>query len=455
MMETMQNIILKRTILAFSFGTMINAHAFKVDLEILGQGQVQASNTTCSTDCQISTDSAAQTLVPMADSGWHFDSWQGQKCDMGNGVIIQSDITDSHLIGRASGGAKTLETIDFNNDGLDDLMAINLFDGEVLAYENLGNGSFSTKTFKSEINYPSAMDSFDWNNDGYQDLFIAEYGLGTSGIKMYLNDGNGDFIYERKFTFDTVRPYAFSVVDYDLDGLPDIVVSSFSANISGDLFVLVNSIINEKITWFKNNGDALIEQNIIAEKAAITLDTFQQNEGETPLILTAEITSGEIVVYSGQLGAKREVVSKGGSSYGAAFGDIDENGKVDILAAHYKPAELTLALGKGNALFSSPKTLAAPSEGLTATAFGDFNNDSLIDVATGEFNKKKFYFYATKSYEHCIIKKASSIKLTAVFTEGEPDNSKESGGSMYSLLLLMILLKTRKSLKPIGNRAIK
>lgn len=439
-METMQNIILTTTILAFSFGTIANAHAFDIDLEILGQGQVQATSQTCTSDCQISTDNAEQTLVPMPAAGWHFDSWQGQKCDMGHGVIIQSGITDSQLIGRASGGAKTLETIDFNNDGLDDLMAINLFDGEVLAYENLGDGSFSTKKFKSGINYPSAMDSFDWNNDGYQDLFIAEYGVGVSGIKMYLNDGNGDFIFEKKFTFETARPYAFSVLDYDLDGLPDMVISSFSASISGDLFVLVDSIIDEKIIWFKNTGETLIEQNVIANKAAITLDTYQQGEGKAPLILSAEITSGEIVIYSGNNGSNRKVVSTGGSSYGAAFGDIDEDGNIDILAAHYKPAELTLALSKANS-FLSPTTLASPAEGLTATAFGDFNNDGLVDVATGEFNNKRFYYYPTKSYEHCIVKQASSIKLTAVFKEGSDDSTKESGGSMYVLLLLMMMLR--------------
>ena len=443
----MKKLILKAITLSCLIGTNFTTMAFNVNLEIVGQGQVETPDKTCSINCNIATDKSAQTLVAKASTGWYFSGWQGQKCDMGNGVIIPSEQTDIKGIGTASGGAKTLETLDFNNDGLDDLIGISLFNGQVHSYENLGNGTFASKTIISELSYPSSLDSFDWNNDGYKDLFVAEFSTDNRGIRLYLNNGNGGFIYEKTFKFENSHPYSFSVIDYDLDGLPDFVISSFDADISGDLFVLVKSISNEKITWFKNTTEGLKEQEIIAEKAAITLDTFQASPNAIPQILTAEIKLGEIAIYSNENGKDRKVVSTQWASYGAAFGDIDENGHVDILTAHYQPSRLSLIYGQGEGEYSKPVELARPTEGLTATAFGDFNNASFIDVATGEFNIKQFYYYASGGFEQCIVKKSSSLELIATFIQVESISSdgeeKSAGGLLWLLYLLFPLVVVR------------
>jgi hypothetical protein len=447
----MNNITIKTASIYLLFTLTTQVNASEVTLEMIGKGQVQSTNQTCESSCNISTKEADQTLVAKANDGWIFSGWEGQKCDMGSKAIILSEVEDRHKITTAAGGAKTLETIDFNNDGIDDLIGINLFDGEVLTIENIGDGSYRTQVLDKGVLYPSALDSYDWNSDGYLDLFVAEYGTGD--IKMYLNDGNGSFIYHRTFAFENTRVYAFSVVDYDLDNSPDFVISSFHANTLEDLFVLVKSISNEKITWFKNIDDSFVEQEIIAKNAAMTLDTFQSTPDTTPLILTAEILTGEIAVYSGEKGSHRLVTSTGGNSYGAAFGDVDEDGYADILAAHYSLSALTISYANGLGGYSSAQTLALPAEGLTATAFGDFNNDSYLDVATGEFNNKSFYYYATKSFQDCIVKKASGRNVVAVFKETVPsgDNvvkeaTESSGGSVYWLLipLLALILKLNR-----------
>lgn len=445
----MKIIILKAITLICLASTQFTVLAFNINLTIEGEGQIEATSKTCSSSCDIATVESSQTLVAKASPGWHFTGWQGQKCDMGNGVIIPTDKQDISAIGSAAGGAKTLETIDVNNDGIDDLIGISLFNGEVISFENLGDGTFTRNIIISDLVYPSSLDSFDWNNDGYKDLFVAEFNSSDQGIHMYLNDGNGGFVYEKTFTFENTRPYAFSIIDYDLDSRPDFVISSFGANTSGDLFVLANSIKNEKISWFKNTDQGFKEQEIIAEKAAITLDTHQAHENAIPDILTAEIQLGEVAVYSNENGQDRKVISTRWASYGAAFGDIDEDGHVDILTAHYKLSILSLFYGLGEGEYSKSVELAKPEEGLTATAFGDFNNDSYIDVATGEFNKKVFYYYATAGFDQCIVKKSSSLALVASFKKGDnisSDSEKESGGSLVWLLFALVPLLFRQCL---------
>lgn len=427
----------------------ITSYANEVSLSITGQGKVENHINSCNSNCTLSTSNSSLNLQPVADEGWYFSGWQGQQCDWGEGIISSTEPT---LIGSATGGAKTLESIDINHDGLIDLLAISLFNGSIISYINQGDGTFSQQNIITDLHYPSALDSYDWDNDGDLDLFIAEYGTGVGDILLYLNDGNGQFEFKETLKFKDARPYAFTVTDYDKDGMADIVVSSFSADISGDLFVLVNSISNEKISWYKNTGNELIEQNVISDKAAITIDSVEFDSIGTTIV-SAEILSGEIVTYSAQ---GRAVISTGGAAYGAAFGDIDKDDLIDVFSAHYQPAKLGVTYGKENGEFSVESVIATPENGVTATAMGDFNNDSFIDLAYGEFNKKGFYYFATTSYKNCILEQGSSISIEAVFkknntnsgsgsVEGKSENN-SSGGSVYWLsYLLVTLLIARKN----------
>lgn len=67
----------------------------------------------------------------------------------------------------------------------------------------------------------------------------------------------------------------------------------------------------------------------------------------------------------------------------AAFGDLDDNGTVDIVVAnHNAPSRVLLNDGSGN--FSQPQTLAkAFSEGV---AIGDINNDTHLDIVIANIN---------------------------------------------------------------------
>ena len=103
--------------------------------------------------------------------------------------------------------------------------------------------------------------------------------------------------------------------------------------------------------------------------------------------------------------------------------------------------------GLGEGKYSKSVELARPSEGLTATAFGDFNNDSFIDVATGEFNINQFYYYATAGFEQCIVKESSSLELIATFKQVDSISSgneeKSAGGLLWLLYLLFPLVVVR------------
>lgn len=450
---------MKRIILLLAiFATSNLSLANEITLQVIGKGKVTIDNSeqTCSDNCIIDTSNSDIKLNPEADNGWYFNSWLEQKCDMGDQVLTAEQPSK---ISKVKGGAKTLTTLDINNDGIDDLIGISLTDGKIASYINQGDGLFAIAEIATGLVYPSALDSIDWDNDNDIDLLVADYG--ASKIKLYLNDGNNQFIFEKDFTFGNTRPYAFSVADYNKDGQLDLIISSFNADRTGDLFTLVDSINSAKVAWFINSGDSFVEQETISTAAAMTVDTYQSSDDNYPQILTAEIIAGRVALYTANSEGSysQSIIDSASASYGAAFGDIDQNGYIDILATYYRPSIINLIYGQKNNSFSAPTTIDTPLEGVTATSFGDYNNDSYIDIAVGEFNAKAFYYYPTKSFKNCIIKKATNIVLIAEFKEKpqstipEPEPVKNSpsssGGSLFWLVLLALLGLPRL----IGNRS--
>jgi hypothetical protein len=424
------------------------AQATNITITLDGSGEVKANeaNINCTQNCTVNTTTSINTLTPKASSGWLFSGWSGQQCDSGSHVLTNKNY---NRIGGDVGGAKTLKTADLNGDNLDDLVSIGLFTGNISFRDNQGDGNFNTTVIDTDLHYPTALDLFDWDGDSDLDLFIAEFG--QSKIKIYLNDGLGNFSFSQDIKISGIRPYSFKVLDKNNDGQHDIVISSFSADITGDLLVLVDSITNAKTQWYINENDNFTEGELLSSSASMTIDAYQKDGIVS--VVTAEINKGEVAQYRAGL---RTVVDTGIGTYGAAFGDIDKDGNMDVLAAHYRPSTLNLIYGQGNNSFSSPQLITTPDEGVTATSFGDYNSDGYIDVATGEFNRKVFYYFSTVSYKDCVISTEGDISLTATFIESsdsttetptetstqttvEKAKSGSSGGSFYYPILLLSL----------------
>ena len=447
-MKKMNVLFSMATSLLLSIPQITQATNITITLE--GQGEINAkeADIKCTQNCTITNTLSKNTLVPTANSGWLFDGWSGQQCDSGSQVLTSEIYT---RIGGDSGGAKTLRTADLNGDHLDDLVSIGLFTGNISFRSNEGDGKFNVTLIDSGLHYPTALDLFDWDGDNDLDLFVAEFG--QSRIKIYLNDGLGNFSFSQHIKIAGINPYSFKIIDKNNDGQHDIVLSSFSADISGDLLVLVDSITNPKTQWYINNNGSFIAEELLSSSASMTIDAYQKDGIVS--VVTAEIINGEVAQYRS---GSRTIVDTGIGTYGAAFGDIDKDGIMDVLTAHYRPSKLNLVYGTGHSSFSAAQLIAEPDEGVTATSFGDYNDDGYLDVATGEFNRKMFYYFTTESYKDCVVSTEADISLTATFIESTDENvnnpentpttqakSESSGGSFYyPLLLLSLLLRLKR-----------
>jgi len=152
---------------------------------------------------------------------------------------------------------------DYDNDGWEDLY-INYLDGGVL-YHNNHDGTFTDVTGKAGVDnagrWGTSAAFGDYDNDGYLDLYIANYvdldlkhlpefgqgpfcqyrgipvscgprGLKGGGDRLYHNNGDGTFTdVSEKLNIDPDSYYGLGVLwlDYDLDGCPDLYVANDSS----------------------------------------------------------------------------------------------------------------------------------------------------------------------------------------------------------------------------------
>ncbi len=130
---------------------------------------------------------------------------------------------------RIGGGAAFF---DYNNDGFEDLYLTGCMEGDRL-YENEGNGRFQDVTKRSGLGFLGKINTVgvatgDIDNDGDRDIYVTTAD-GFADV-LLLNNGDGTFtnIAESAGITETAWSTAVTFGDYDLDGYLDIYVGNYA-----------------------------------------------------------------------------------------------------------------------------------------------------------------------------------------------------------------------------------
>ena len=197
------------------------------------------------------------------------------------------DITDSAGLSMSSHLSFCSIIFDYNKDGFQDIYISNdKPDNLNILYKNNGDGTFDDVSEYSGAGIGiNAMTTTigDYNNDGWFDIYITNT---PEGNELLRNNGDGTFTNVAEATATTFNSVGWGAVflDADLDGLLDLYVSS-------DFDGSVGSFLSSAFYHQQNNETFIIPENI----------GFQEDTRK---------------------------------SYTNAIGDIDNDGKPDIIVGN-------------------------------------------------------------------------------------------------------------------------
>jgi enediyne biosynthesis protein E4 len=222
-----------------------------------------------------------------------------------------ADVTMSSGIAREFGPALGVATADFNGDGWIDIYVandgqpnqlwINERDGR---FRNTGLLSGTALSAHGKAKAGMGVDAGDFDNDGDEDIFVTN--LTGEGNDLYVNDGSG--LFEERSAQSGLGPMSRGYTGFGT-------------------------------AWFDIDNDGWLD-TITVNGAVQTIEALRHTNDPFPLHQRKLLFRNPGPVSPGTMRFE-DVSARGGAAFelsevgrGAAFGDIDNDGDTDVLAAN-------------------------------------------------------------------------------------------------------------------------
>jgi hypothetical protein len=313
----------------------------------------------------------------------------------------------------ATGDAPALVLVgDFNGDGIADIVAANFngFDVSVL----LGNGD---GTFQLERRTPSvgdflqAIGAADLNRDGRLDLVVGAAG----GVFVFLGNGDGTFQAPRRLAGGAT---SVTLADVNGDGIPDLVASDDPQTVSVRLgqgdgtfqsprrvavdgfggSVLVTDVNGDgkpdlvvntgDLAVFLGNGDGTFEAPLLSTGGGLAIAVADFNGDGVPDVVAVRnaLSTGGVVLSLGNgdgtfSSALDEPGGDDETARGIAVGDLNGDGKLDVVVTNRFGRSVSILVGHGDGSFQ-PRQFAPAGAGAISPTLADLNRDGKLDVIT-------------------------------------------------------------------------
>ena len=282
------------------------------------------------------------------------------------GAVVTGTVGSSVTV---SGTASKYALGDINGDGILDMLVSET--AGVGVRLGTGNGSFANvTTYSTESTSTNVVQLADVSGNGILDMITGGHSAGGDHITIRLGNGDGTFAeavsYASPYTVE-----AIAVGDINGNGQADIIFGG-----DGELFVWMN----------QGGGNFNFSSSIftdIAEEKISLIDL--DDDGILDLVIAGYNPSDpNIMVKKGNGDGTFQTGTSYGTSgdiYDFEIGDINNDGKLDIVAR--RNGNVSLLLGNGDTTFNNPTVLYTGTH--LGLALGDVNGDGNLDIIDTTF----------------------------------------------------------------------
>ena len=288
-------------------------------------------------------------------------------------------------------------------------------------YKNNRDGTFTDVTAKAgllDTGWAQGVCVGDYNNDGFEDLFLTYYGQN----RLYRNNGDGAFtnVTAKAGLLHPARRYSTgcTFVDYNRDGLLDLFVSNYleidlatapkpSLSVINCNYENVpvncgpNGLPKAQNYLYRNNGDGTFtdvskESGVGGFRGSygLTAVSIDADEDGWPDIFVACDSTPSLLLMNNHDGTFREealirgvALSADGremSGMGVGVGDYNLDGHTDLVKTHFMNQATGLYRNDGKGNFDDVTTEAGLNKETRFISFGaglvDFDNDGYPDI---------------------------------------------------------------------------
>jgi uncharacterized protein (TIGR03437 family) len=282
-------------------------------------------------------------------------------------------LPEVQTVGMAKGEyIPSVSTADVNGDKKPDLVYAEAT-GIAVELGN-GDGTFAAPVVYATTGAPVAVSILDLNGDGVPDLFVTQ----SSGANVFLNSGNGAFAAGVAVNGGPFGKTA--VADFNGDGKPDVAVLTNAADFSSETLLILLS---------KGDGTFEAPPQVVLPTGnpATAIATADFNgDGKPDLVVSYPGSNGLntiLALYLGKGDGTFETPSiPQATGAVVAAGDLNGDGKPDLVSYDYITGVFAVSLGNGDGTFRAPMNISTGV--VTTITIADLNGDGKPDLVMGD-----------------------------------------------------------------------
>ncbi len=272
--------------------------------------------------------------------------------------------------------------------GIQDLSVTNFFGGDTLS-----NGFSVLNAVDASFGGQNVISTL---ADGAQEIYAADLDGDGDGDVLSVSEiddkvswypNNGDGTFGTQTIISSLADLPKSIFAIDLDGDGDQDVLSASAN-------------DNKIAWYPNNGDGTFAaQSVISTLTSSAWSIHAadlDNDGDQD-VLSASSSDGKIAWYpnngDGTFAAQSVIFTGDVGAVSIYVSDLDGDGDQDVLSASYIDDKIALYENNGDGTFGQQTIISTLADGAYSVYTADLDRDGDQDVLSASINDDKIAWY--------------------------------------------------------------